>query len=436
MPEPTIVAQLDPTATSSETFTKWSVLPFREIVVEDTSLPAQTEVTVVEGEPGLAAVRYRVDYCGYVEVARQFVDEQIVREPVDRIVRRAPGPEGPSRGLPFGARPMVMTATAYTPYGPDTNGVTATGVTAKRGIVAVDPQVIPLGSRVYVEGYGYALASDTLADLRAAGLVPRKCLGQHFLTDDNIAGIIVGSVLEGEPERVLEIGPGLGLLTARVAPHVRRLVAIEKDPLLASVARENLKGITQAEVVEADFLKADLGALLRGAKWTVMGNLPYSITSPILFRLTEERRRFDRMVLMVQREVAGRMLARPGSKEFGLLGILVEMHYEARLLKTVSANCFYPPPKVQSAIVELKVRRQCAVRVDDEQGFFAFCKRLFAHRRKQMVTILKGLLPGKTREAAARYLEAAGIAPTARPEQLSIGTMAALYRTLSAESLR
>jgi len=246
----------------------------------------------------------------------------------------------------------------------------------------------------------------------------------------------VGSVLEGEPERVLEIGPGLGLLTARVAPHVRRLVAIEKDPLLASVARENLKGITQAEVVEADFLKADLGALLRGAKWTVMGNLPYSITSPILFRLTEERRRFDRMVLMVQREVAGRMLARPGSKEFGLLGILVEMHYEARLLKTVSANCFYPPPKVQSAIVELKVRRQCAVRVDDEQGFFAFCKRLFAHRRKQMVTILKGLLPGKTREAAARYLEAAGIAPTARPEQLSIGTMAALYRTLSAESLR
>lgn len=145
----------------SEIITKWSPLPFREIVVEDASLPAQAQETAVEGDPGLVAARYRVVYRDGIEVARIFVGEQVLRQPVDRIVRRAPGPEGPSRGLPFQARSLVMEATAYAPYGPDTNGVTATGVMAERGIAAVDPRVIPLGTRLYVEGYGYALAADT-----------------------------------------------------------------------------------------------------------------------------------------------------------------------------------------------------------------------------------------------------------------------------------
>jgi len=145
----------------TEIITKWSPLPFREIVVEDPSLPPQTEETIVAGEPGLVAARYRLHYRDGVEVARFFLGEELVRAVVDRIVRRAPGPAGPSRGLPFQARALAMEATAYTPYGPDTNGVTATGIMARRGIVAVDPRVIPLGSRLYVEGYGYAVAADT-----------------------------------------------------------------------------------------------------------------------------------------------------------------------------------------------------------------------------------------------------------------------------------
>jgi 3D (Asp-Asp-Asp) domain-containing protein len=156
-----IPASGNPGESAEEILTKWSSIPFREIVVEDASLPPQTEETVVEGEPGLVVTRYRVAYANDIEVERSLLDEQTITPAVDRIVRRSPGPWGPSRGLPFQARAVVMEATAYAPYGPDTHGVTATGTQAKRGVVAVDPRVIALGSRVYVEGYGYAVAADT-----------------------------------------------------------------------------------------------------------------------------------------------------------------------------------------------------------------------------------------------------------------------------------
>ncbi len=278
------------------------------------------------------------------------------------------------------------------------------------------------------------LLSQTMAVLREAGASPRKRLGQHFLVDDNIAALIVDLTLAEAPERVLEIGPGLGFLTARLAQGTGRLLAVEKDPLLARLAARSLSAIPSAEVILADFLRADLDRLLSGGKWTAVGNLPYALTSPILFRLMEQRRRLARMILMVQREVAERMLAQPGSKAFGLLSILVQIYCRGRVAKVVSANCFYPPPRVQSAIVELRVRPRPAVRVGDERAFFAFCKRLFQQRRKQTLTILRGMFPRSPRGLLSERLRRAQVPPQARPEQLPLATLARLYRGFSTEA--
>jgi len=277
------------------------------------------------------------------------------------------------------------------------------------------------------------LLSETIAALRDAGARPRKALGQHFLVDDNIAALIVGLALAEPSEGMLEIGPGLGLLTARLAEKGTRLLAIEKDPLLARLAGKAVAGLPAAEVLAGDFLRADLQALLGRGKWTLVGNLPYSITAPIIFRALEERRHFSRMILMVQREVGQRMLAEPGGKEFGLLGILVQMYCRGRVAKVVSPNCFYPPPQVHSAIVELTVRQRPAVVVRDQRAFIAFCKRLFQQRRKQLLTILRRMLPRQSRTALSQVLREAGIRPEARPEQLPLASLARLYRALAAE---
>ena len=277
---------------------------------------------------------------------------------------------------------------------------------------------------------GYGLLSQTLAALREAGAVPRKRLGQHFLVDDNIARLIVETATAAGSERILEIGPGLGLLTAQLAARCHSLIAVEKDATLARLAAWRLSPHPHARVLYEDFLKADLRALLGSGTWVVVGNLPYSITSPILFRLMEQRRSFSRLVLMMQRQVAQRATAQPGGKDFSLLSILVQMFCETRLAKTVSPNCFYPAPKVESAIVELTTRRAPAAKVSDEGAFIAFCKRLFQQRRKQMLTILRGMFPNQSRESLAAALAQADVVPERRPEQLGIPVLAATYRAL------
>jgi len=158
--EPLAKTQLGALGEQAEQIAKFSELPYRILTVEDPSLPPETQCTLAEGAPGLARVVYRVLYREGLEVLRTLVSQQVIRPPVDAVIARAPGPEGPSRGLPFGGRWLEMEATAYTPYSPGSYGTTAMGVPARRGIVAVDPAVVPLGTRLYIEGYGYAVAAD------------------------------------------------------------------------------------------------------------------------------------------------------------------------------------------------------------------------------------------------------------------------------------
>ena len=256
----------------------------------------------------------------------------------------------------------------------------------------------------------------------------RKSLGQHFLTDRRILARIVDALAPAADETVIEIGPGRGALTALVAERCRRVVAIEVDRALAAMLRQRYAG-THVEIVEADVLQAALGELAGGA-FALVGNVPYNITTPIVFHALQ-RPRASRMVFMVQREVADRMVAAPGGKEFGALSVNLQALAAVRRCFAVAPGSFTPPPKVDSAVVEIRPLAVPLIAPDDEDGFRGMVIAAFGQRRKQMKRVVRSLLPASLRDAET-LLAAASIEPTARPETLSVSQFAALYRTLAA----
>jgi 16S rRNA (adenine1518-N6/adenine1519-N6)-dimethyltransferase len=253
----------------------------------------------------------------------------------------------------------------------------------------------------------------------------RKSLGQHFLNDPRILGRIADALELSGAELVIEIGPGRGALTEVLLPRARRLYAIEYDRALAEHLRRRYADDERITVVERDVLQVDLGALA-GGPYLVAGNVPYYITTPILFHgLT--RPRPERAVYLVQREVAERIVAAPGSREYGALSANVQAVAAAELLFRVPAGAFRPPPKVESAVVRVVPRSDPVVREDEEAGFRAFVQGAFGFRRKQMRRVLRGLWDIDA-AAADEVLAKAGVDPMARPETLSPELFARLVR--------
>jgi 16S rRNA (adenine1518-N6/adenine1519-N6)-dimethyltransferase len=256
----------------------------------------------------------------------------------------------------------------------------------------------------------------------------RKSLGQHFLSDTRILGRIADA-LELEPsDTVLEIGPGRGALTDLLIPRAKRVVAIEYDRALAELLREKYASAPNVDVIEANVLTADFAALAAGP-YTLVGNVPYYITTPILFKALE-RPRPDRAVYLVQREVADRLAASPGSREYGALSVNVQAFARVERIARVPAGAFHPPPRVDSAVVRVTPLVEQVVRPDEEPGFRAMVQAAFGMRRKQLRRVLRGLFALSAEEAEAR-LESAGIDPRARPETLSPEKFALLLRGAS-----
>lgn len=256
------------------------------------------------------------------------------------------------------------------------------------------------------------------------GLPPiRKSLGQHFLTDRRILERIAnGAELTGR-ETVLEIGPGRGSLTEFLVPRASRLVLIEYDRALAAILREKYASTPSVEVVEADVLSVDLGAVA-GGPYSLVGNVPYYITTPILFHALRAPRP-ERAVYLVQREVAERIVAEPGSKEYGALSVNVQAVAKARLLFRVAPGAFQPPPKVDSAVVRIEPRPDPVIDARHESAYRRFVQDAFGMRRKQMRRVLRSLWSVSAEEADT-LLTAAGVDPSARPETLSPERFAAL----------
>jgi len=270
------------------------------------------------------------------------------------------------------------------------------------------------------------MASDEGAKSRRAAFPPtRKSLGQHFLTDRRILGRIADALhLEGD-ETVLEIGPGRGALTDLLADRAGRLIAIEYDRALAAMLRERYARRSNVLVAEADVLEVSLGELAAGP-YVLVGNVPYYITTPILFHALVPPRA-DRAVYLVQREVAQRLSAKPGSKEYGALTVNVAAVARAETLFGVPAGAFAPPPKVESAVVRITPLAEPLVSTEEERPFRTLVQGAFGMRRKQMRRVVRSLY-ALDAEQADELLAAAEIEPADRPEVLSVEQFVALLR--------
>ncbi|MEE8528777.1 MAG: 16S rRNA (adenine(1518)-N(6)/adenine(1519)-N(6))-dimethyltransferase RsmA [Gammaproteobacteria bacterium] len=253
----------------------------------------------------------------------------------------------------------------------------------------------------------------------------RKRFGQHFLHDPAVIARIVDAIDPQPGECVVEIGPGLGAITRPLIDRAGRVIAIEIDRDLAGTLSEDFDADNELIIHNCNALTFDFLSVRCDAKLRITGNLPYNISTPLLFRLTEFRDQIEDMHFMLQKEVVDRMVAHPGSKAYGRLTVMLAPYLQMERLFTIGAGAFKPPPKVNSAFVRLRPHSVPPFRIDDEGCFSAIVAEAFSHRRKTM------------RNALRRYFDeadlvAAHIVPGVRPEAVSPEAFAALARQLAA----
>jgi len=266
-------------------------------------------------------------------------------------------------------------------------------------------------------------------------------IGQHFLADDSAAARIVNALGDISQSTVLEIGPGRGALTSLLASRSRRLISIELDRVLAAQLRMKFSNAPNVEIIEGDILAIDFhtlfgpkpgasrpGLVHKPEPAHVVGNIPYYITSDILLRIFEFRQYFSTIVIMVQREVADRITAKPGGSDYGLLSATAQLYANVEKLFTLQPGAFSPPPKVQSTVIRLTIAAKLANLDVAEDGFVEFLKLSFGQKRKTLWNNLKSRYEPDVLRAA---LQKTGVKPTVRAEALSLEKTAALFRALT-----
>ncbi|MCR5009449.1 MAG: 16S rRNA (adenine(1518)-N(6)/adenine(1519)-N(6))-dimethyltransferase RsmA [Clostridia bacterium] len=283
-----------------------------------------------------------------------------------------------------------------------------------------------------------------MADFRA-----KKALGQNFINDPQIIEAIVDACGAGPDDIVVEIGPGKGALTCTLAERAKRVIAVELDSSVIPLLKGNLAGASNVEVVNEDILKFDWSRATGGLSVTenqcnsephcnsgvlrIVGNLPYYITTPILLGILEKNVPAKSITVMVQKEVAERICAGPGGKDYGVLSISLQYYADCSYVLDVPAEFFTPRPKVDSAVVHMTLKKERLLAPEGEPQFFALVKKAFSQRRKTLVNSLVGYCPASgaaplQKEDILKALAACGIDEKRRPETLSIEEFAALSR--------
>lgn len=264
-------------------------------------------------------------------------------------------------------------------------------------------------------------------------LIPKKRFGQHFLKDRNIIRKIIDGAGVSKEDVVLEIGPGLGDMTVLLAQRIKRVIAVELDRELYSLLAEKFEGDNKVELISADILRFDIRGLFEkiGERFKVVANLPYNISTPVLFKFLEDRDYISSMTLMFQKEVADRLVALPGTKDYGVLSVFAQLYTAPSLLFNVPPHAFTPPPAVDSAVVRLEVLAEPSVKADNERLMLKVVKAAFGQRRKTLLNALSsGLkMPKEDVEAA---LERAGIDSSRRGETLTLSEFCAASNELNA----
>lgn len=262
-----------------------------------------------------------------------------------------------------------------------------------------------------------------------------KAMGQNFLISAWVPERIAAEAGIDKGTGVLEVGPGVGCLTHELAGYAGKVVAVELDERLRPVLAETLADCENTEIVFGDVLRQDLPALARekfpGLRPVVCANLPYNVTSPLLAAFLDAGC-FETVTVMIQREVAKRLCARPGTADYGAFTVYTQWHAEPEILFDVSPGCFLPAPKVTSSVVKLTVRKTPPAAVRDEKLFFAIVRAAFNQRRKTLVNALSAGLNGVSREQIAAAIAACGLDEKIRGEALGIPEFAALADQLGA----
>lgn len=265
------------------------------------------------------------------------------------------------------------------------------------------------------------------------GFVFKKGLGQNFLSSEEVLEeIAIAAEIDGRG--VIEIGPGFGVLTNELAKRAKKVVALELDENLIPILADTLSEYDNVKVINRDVLKTDIKALIDeefdGESVSVAANLPYYITTPIITGLIDAKLPLNNLVVMVQKEVADRLCAKPGGKDYGAISVLCQYHTEVELVCNVAAELFVPPPNVDSAVVKMKFRNTPAVTPKDETMFFRTVKAAFSQRRKTLLNCLTANF-SKSKDELTEILESAGIDPRRRGETLTLAEFCNLSDLLS-----
>lgn len=266
------------------------------------------------------------------------------------------------------------------------------------------------------------------------GLTFRKEFGQNFLTERSVVEAIADCCCEGQSENILEVGPGLGTLTYELASRYRKVVAVELDRGLIPALGYTLNEFKNVRIINDDIMKCDISSLaepyLEGGL-SVCANLPYYITTPILMALLESRVPFDYITVMVQAEVADRLCAAPGSRDCGAITAVLAYYGAAERLMKVPAGLFLPPPKVDSAVVRIKLHKEKPYRPADEELFFKTIKAAFGQRRKTLPNALSAVFGDIPREKLIAAVTDSGLSPNVRGERLTMSDFVTLSDRLA-----
>ena len=275
--------------------------------------------------------------------------------------------------------------------------------------------------------------SATMDLVKKHGFKFTKSLGQNFLIDDNIVDKIVAGAGIGPGDKIIEVGPGIGTLTREMASRAQNLMAVEIDKNLIPILEDTLGDYDNVKIVNEDIIKADIRGLidenLGGGPVKLVANLPYYITTPIIMRFLEENINVTDIVVMVQKEVAERMNAQPGGKDFGALSVAVQYYCDTEIVAKVPRHLFVPQPNVDSIVIALRVRPERKYKVDDEDLYFKVVKAAFGQRRKTLINSISSM-GNLAKDQVKEALEEAGIDPKRRGETLSLDEFAILSNVI------
>ena len=263
----------------------------------------------------------------------------------------------------------------------------------------------------------------------------QKRFGQNFLIDEHVLNKIVDAALIGKGDGVIEIGPGIGTMTQRLCEAAGKVVAIEIDRELIPILNDTLSDHHNVKIINADVMKTDMAKLIRDEfdrmDVKLVANLPYYITTPIVMALLEQRLPLSQITIMVQKEVAMRMQAKPGTKDYGALSLAVQYYAETYIAANVPPNCFMPRPKVGSSVIRLTVRKESPVDVKDEKKMFGLIRAAFNQRRKTLINAVCNQSGAYTKDEMADALKKLGMDVSVRGETLDLQQFAALSNILT-----